>query len=89
MFETFKNIASKLKSEFTFYRQLQQHVDTPLIAKLLIWMALAYVVMPFDLIPDFIPIIGQLDDLVIIPILLYCALKITPQYVIAECRGRT
>ena len=44
--------------------------------------------MPFDLIPDFLPVIGQLDELVIIPLLLYCALKLTPQDVIMECKER-
>ncbi|HAJ71731.1 MAG TPA: hypothetical protein DCO68_06595 [Methylophilaceae bacterium] len=88
MLDKLKQIANKLKSEFVFYRHLQQHTDTPLIAKLLLWMALAYIVMPFDLIPDFIPVIGQLDELVIIPLLLYCALKLTPQSVIDACRAK-
>jgi uncharacterized membrane protein YkvA (DUF1232 family) len=43
--------------------------------------------MPFDLIPDFLPVIGQLDELVIIPLLLYWAIKLTPQAVISECKG--
>jgi uncharacterized membrane protein YkvA (DUF1232 family) len=42
--------------------------------------------MPFDLIPDFLPVIGQLDELVIIPMLLYLALKLTPPDIIADCR---
>jgi uncharacterized membrane protein YkvA (DUF1232 family) len=43
-------------------------------------------VLPFDLIPDFIPVIGQLDELVIIPLLLYLALKLTPVSVRQACR---
>jgi uncharacterized membrane protein YkvA (DUF1232 family) len=82
-----KQIALKLKAEFDFYRRLQQHPQTPLFAKALLWLALGYLLMPFDLIPDFIPVIGQLDDLVIIPLLLYAALKLTPQDVITECKG--
>ena len=42
--------------------------------------------MPFDLIPDFLPIIGQLDEVVIIPLLPYAAVKLIPQAIIAECR---
>jgi uncharacterized membrane protein YkvA (DUF1232 family) len=80
-------IANKLKAEFGFYRRLQQHAHTPLLAKALLWLAIAYLLMPFDLIPDFLPVIGQLDDVVIIPLLLYCALKLTPQNVIVECKG--
>ncbi len=84
--EKLKQIASKLKAEFEFYRRLQQHPQTPILAKALLWLAISYVLMPFDLIPDFLPVIGQLDDLVIVPILLYWALKLTPATVIAACR---
>jgi uncharacterized membrane protein YkvA (DUF1232 family) len=42
--------------------------------------------LPFDLIPDFLPVIGQLDEVVIIPLLLYCAVRLTPKAVLSECR---
>ena len=67
--EKLKQIAAKLKLEFTFYRRLQQHPQTPKLAKALLWLAIGYLLMPFDLIPDFLPVIGQLDELVITPIL--------------------
>ena len=80
-------IAAKIKSEFAFYRRLQQHPQTPKLAKALLWLAIGYLLMPFDLIPDFLPVIGQLDELVIIPILLYWALQLTPPDIIAACRA--
>ncbi len=89
MKEKLKQIASKLKAEFAFYKRLQQHPQTPKLAKALLWLAIGYVLMPFDLIPDFLPIIGQLDELVIIPLLLYCALRLTPQDIVAACRQET
>ena len=79
-------IAAKLKAEFEFYRRLQQHPQTPKLAKALLWLAIGYLLMPFDLIPDFLPVIGQLDEVIIIPLLLYFALKLTPATVIAACR---
>ena len=82
-------IATKLKAEFVFYKRLQQHPQTPKFAKALLWLAIGYLLMPFDLIPDFLPVIGQLDDLIIIPILLYWALKLTPPDIIAACRLET
>ena len=82
-------IAAKLKAEFAFYKRLQQHPQTPKFAKALLWLAIGYLLMPFDLIPDFLPVIGQLDDLIIIPILLYWALKLTPPDIIAACRLET
>jgi uncharacterized membrane protein YkvA (DUF1232 family) len=84
--EKLKQIATKLKAEFEFYRRLQQHPQTPTLARALLWLAIGYVLMPFDLIPDFLPVIGQLDELVIIPMLLYLALKLTPPDIIADCR---
>lgn len=90
MFTKFKSklkaIADKLKAEFGFYQRLHKHPETPMLAKVLLWLAIAYLLMPFDLIPDFLPVIGQLDELVIIPLLLYGALKLTPKNVILECR---
>ncbi len=80
-------IAAKLKAEFLFYQALQKHPQTPKLAKVLLWLAIGYLLMPFDLIPDFLPVIGQLDELVIIPALLYFALKLTPPSVIEICRA--
>lgn len=82
-----KQIAERLKAEFVFYQRLQKHPQTPLLAKALLWLAIGYLLMPFDLIPDFIPIIGQLDEVVIIPLLLYGALKLIPSAIVAECRA--
>jgi len=42
--------------------------------------------MPFDLIPDFIPVMGQVDDLVIVPLLVYIALKMIPDELVQDCR---
>jgi len=44
------------------------------------------VLLPFDLIPDFIPVLGQLDDILIVPGLIYLALKMIPKDIITECR---
>ncbi|OYY50337.1 MAG: hypothetical protein B7X95_01120 [Methylophilaceae bacterium 17-44-8] len=89
MMQRLKDIARRIKAEFDFYQRLQRHPDTPMLARALLWLAIGYVLMPFDLIPDFLPIIGQLDEVVIIPFLLYLALKLTPASVIAACRTET
>ncbi|MFD0913513.1 YkvA family protein [Methylophilus luteus] len=81
-------LASRFKQEVAFYRALQKHPQTPRLAKALLWLALGYLLLPFDLIPDFIPLIGQLDELVIIPLLLYLALKVIPVSVRQECRDQ-
>ena len=86
MLEKLKRIAARLKAEFVFYQRLQKHPQTPKFAKALLWLAIGYVLMPFDLIPDFLPVIGQLDELVIVPLLLYWALKLTPADIVEACR---
>ena len=56
------------------------------MAKWLLWLAIAYLLLPFDLIPDFIPVLGQLDDVLIVPGLVYLALMMIPPDIIDECR---
>ena len=86
MLEKLKALAAHLKQEFEVYRLVLKHPETPLIAKFFLGLAVGYLLMPFDLIPDFIPVIGQLDELVIIPILLYLALLFIPKRIIQSCR---
>ncbi len=59
---------------------------TPLLARLVIIIAVAYAVSPIDLIPDFIPFFGQLDDLLILPLLIALAIRLIPSDVSARCR---
>ncbi len=75
-----------LKRELNAYRRMLGHPRTPRMAKLLLALAVGYALLPFDLIPDFIPLIGQIDDVIIVPALLFVALKMIPKEVIEECR---
>lgn len=83
-----KQIAQRLKRELAFYQLILRHPRTPKLAKFLLWLAIGYVLLPFDLIPDFLPVIGQLDDLIIVPGLIYLALKVIPDTLIQECRAQ-
>lgn len=58
--------------------KLARHRDTPRGARLVAFAVLAYVVSPIDLIPDFIPILGQLDDIILVPLGLALAVRMTP-----------
>jgi uncharacterized membrane protein YkvA (DUF1232 family) len=59
--------------------KLFKHPDTPRAAKLVAIFVLGYALSPIDLIPDFIPVLGQLDDLVLIPLGVALAVRLTPK----------
>ena len=61
---------------------------TPWYAKAVGAAVVAYALSPFDLIPDFIPVIGYLDDLVVVPLGMTLALKLVPPSVMSDCRQR-
>ena len=61
---------------------------TPWYAKLIVAGAVAYALSPVDLVPDFIPVIGLIDDLIFIPLALALAVRFVPDEVLADCRAR-
>jgi uncharacterized membrane protein YkvA (DUF1232 family) len=61
---------------------------TPWYAKLLVGAVVAYALSPIDLIPDFIPVLGYLDDLVIVPLGIAAAVRLVPAEVLADCRAQ-
>ncbi len=63
-----------------------RHPDTPFLAKAIAAAVVAYAFSPIDLVPDFIPILGYLDDLIILPAGIWLVLKLIPQPVLAQCR---
>lgn len=60
--------------------------ETPRSAKILAAITVAYALSPIDLIPDFVPVIGYLDDLIILPALIALTIKIIPDDVMEKCR---
>ena len=83
-----KKRAKKLKSEAQVLMIAYADKRTPFAAKLLIWVTLGYLLSPIDLIPDFIPILGMLDDIIIVPLLIKASISLIPAIVIAETRQR-
>lgn len=61
---------------------------TPWYVKLFAGGIVAYALSPVDLIPDFIPVLGYLDDVILLPIGIVLALKLIPEPVLADCRAR-
>jgi len=79
--------ARDIRREVDVYRRVLQHPRTPRLSRWLLGFALLYLVSPIDLIPDWLPVLGQLDDLVIVPYLVRLALRGIPPDVVSECRN--
>ena len=80
--------AKHLKNEVTALAYAQRHPDTPWLARAVSLCVVAYALSPLDLIPDFIPVLGLLDDLILLPLGIYLALKLVPEHVILEARAK-
>lgn len=80
--------AKKLKAELTAIYYAYQDPNIKIISKIIIAMTVAYALSPIDLIPDFIPIIGYLDDLIILPALITLAIKTIPEEIMEKARER-
>jgi uncharacterized membrane protein YkvA (DUF1232 family) len=86
MHSRLRKIAVTFRQEVRVYRAVAAHPRTPRLAKWCLVAAIAYAALPFDLIPDFIPVVGHIDDLIVIPALIAAALWLVPGDVKAECR---
>ena len=62
-----------------------KHSNTPWLAKIMAGITVGYALSPIDLVPDFVPILGYLDDVIILPLLITITLKLIPQEIINEC----
>lgn len=75
----FKQGAKQLKQEIpTVFLVLKDH-DTPILAKVFAGITVGYALSPIDLIPDFIPVLGYLDDFILLPVLAAVTIKLIPE----------
>jgi uncharacterized membrane protein YkvA (DUF1232 family) len=80
--------ARRLKREALTLWFAARHPRTPWLAKALGWLVVAYALSPIDLIPDFIPVLGFVDDALLLPALIWLAVRLTPPDVLATCRAQ-
>ena len=86
LIEDLRTKARALKRETLVLYLAARDPRTPRAAKLVIAIVVAYALSPIDLIPDFIPILGYLDDLVLLPLGVYLAINMIPATVLADAR---
>jgi uncharacterized membrane protein YkvA (DUF1232 family) len=86
--EKWKQRTRQLKSELFALYLAYKDPRTPWFARLCAALVVGYAFSPIDLIPDFIPIVGYLDDLILIPVGIWLALRMIPADVMVESRAR-
>jgi uncharacterized membrane protein YkvA (DUF1232 family) len=87
-FDRWKRRARELKQEVHALALACKDPRTPWHAKLLAVVIVGYALSPIDLIPDFIPVLGYLDDLILVPLGIYFVLRMIPDEVMTECREK-
>ncbi len=85
MIAKIKNWAKQIKRQLYVLYFAYKDSRVPLFAKIFTACVVAYAFSPIDLIPDFIPILGYLDDVILIPLGIYFSLKLIPKPILEEC----
>jgi uncharacterized membrane protein YkvA (DUF1232 family) len=88
VWQAFKKWVNRLKHDTVALWFACRDRRTPPGVRILGFLIVAYALSPIDLIPDFIPIIGYLDELILIPIGLWMLLRLVPEQVLSDCRGK-
>ena len=88
MLSRLRSQAERLKTETYALYLAARDPRTPWYARALVFLVVAYALSPIDLIPDFIPVLGYLDDLIIVPAGIALALTMIPPQVMLEARRK-
>lgn len=86
---TLKERAKQLKIDIPAIFLVLKHERTPWYAKAMAGVTIGYALSPVDLIPDFIPVLGYLDDVIILPFLIVLTIKLIPADLFEECREKS
>ena len=84
-----KERARKLKTDIPALFLALKDKETPIVAKVLAGIVVAYALSPIDLVPDFIPVLGYLDDIIFLPMLIMVTIKFIPKNVLERCRKQS
>jgi len=82
----FKERAKQLKTDIPAVFIALRKKETPIPARILAGITVAYALSPIDLVPDFVPVLGYLDDVILLPAFVALTIKLIPNEVFAECR---
>lgn len=82
MFKQLKSYARSIKQNLSLYKRILRDPECPWLAWIVLGSGVGYLLLPFDLIPDWIPVIGWLDDLILVPLLVWLGLQLVPEELI-------
>ena len=86
MIESIRQWARRIKQDAVMLWFAYRDPRTPTLPKLICMLAVAYALSPIDLIPDFIPVLGYLDDAILLPAMIWLAVRLLPVSVVNDCR---
>ncbi len=86
--KSLKALAARFANEVDLYRRVIAHPRCPRITRICLGAAIVYALSPIDLIPDFIPVLGYVDDALILPLLIFIALRSVPKELVEEVRAQ-
>ena len=81
-----QDLIKAFRNEIGVYKSVMTDPRCPRLARWILGGAVAYALSPIDLIPDFIPVVGHLDDVLLLPLMVWIAIRIIPKTLIAEHR---
>ena len=84
-----KERATRLKKDIGIVFMAIKHKRTPWYAKALAALTVGYALSPIDFIPDFIPVLGYLDDIIILPVMIALTIKLIPKDVFEHCKAES
>lgn len=84
----FKDKADEINQLISAMYIALKRSDTPLYAKIACGLCVYYVLSPLDLVPDFIPVLGAIDDVLVLPFLLWFSVKLMPEDILEECKAQ-
>lgn len=88
IFQSIRSWASRIKRDAVTLWFAYRHPGTPWFAKALAAFVVAYALSPIDLIPDFIPVLGYVDDALLLPALIWLNIRLIPAAVLEQCRAQ-
>jgi len=88
MLDAIRQWARRIKQDAVMLWFACRDPRTPWLPKIICMVAVAYALSPIDLIPDFIPVLGYLDDAILLPAMVWVAVKLLPAEVVSDCRAQ-